>query len=161
MISYAGVQCYQGSSAPWEKVAALHRSSSSPFHAISSSLLPFLYPICSSLQLSLGSHFVISRIAGNKSKANYSLIAPGLLDPRMGRLQDTQKSRKLGRDRKNSIPQGKTVEFWSYSGDLGKTSKLFRGCWHQQQQLKFFLKNCSLKTGICFRRKIQLFFLNC
>lgn len=65
----------------------------------------------SSLQLSLGSHFVISRIAGNKSKANYSLLASGLLDPRMGRLQDTQKSRKLGRDRKNSIPQGRTVEF--------------------------------------------------
>lgn len=81
----------------------------------------------------------LSRIAGNKSKANYSLLVPGLLDPRMGRLQNIQKGGKLGRDRNNSIPQGKTVEVWSRSGDLGKASKIFQGCWHHQQQLKVSL----------------------
>lgn len=82
----------------------------------------------------------LSRIAGNKSKANSSLLAPGLLDPRMGRLRDIQKGGKLGRDRNNSIPQGKTVEVWSRSGDLGKASKIFQGCWHHEQQLKFSLR---------------------
>lgn len=108
------------------------------------SFLPFLYSICSSLQLSLGSTLwllaQLSKIAGNKNKANYSLLAPGLLDPRMGRLQDNQKSRKLGGNGKNSIPQVRTVEFWSHFGDLGKANKIFKGCWHHEQQLKFFLR---------------------
>lgn len=80
----------------------------------------------------------LSRIAGNKSKASYSLLAPGFLVPRMGRLQDIQKSRKLRRDRKNSIPQGRRECFWSHFGDLG--SKIFKGCWHHQQQFKLFLR---------------------
>lgn len=87
----------------------------------------------------------LSRIAGNKSKANYSLLAPGLLDPRMSRLQDIQKGGKLGRDRKNSIPQGRPVEVWNSFGDLGKASKIFQGCWHPQQQLKFFLRTAHYK----------------
>lgn len=87
----------------------------------------------------------LSRIAGNKSKANYSLLAPGLLDPRMSRLQDIQKGGKLGRDRKNSIPQGRIVEVWNSFGDLGKASKIFQGCWHHQQQLKFFLRTAHYK----------------
>lgn len=144
VISYAGIQCYQGSSAPWEKAAALYRSISSTFHGISSSSAFFVsylqrfeaipgQSLCDLLAQ-------LSKIAGNKSKANYSLLAPGLLDPRMGRLQDNQQSRKLGRNRKNSIPQGRTVEFWSRFGDLGKASKIFKGCWHHEQQLKFFLR---------------------
>lgn len=36
VISYAGIQCYQGSSAPWERAAAWYRPSSNIFHAISS-----------------------------------------------------------------------------------------------------------------------------
>lgn len=82
----------------------------------------------------------LSRIAGNKSKTNYSLLAPDLLDPGMGRLQDIQKGGKLGRDRKNSVPQGKRAEVWSRFGDLGKASKILQGCWYHQQELKLFLR---------------------
>lgn len=102
----------------------------------------------------------LSRTAGNKSKINYSLLAPGLLDPGMAGVTRAPKGWEVGKGHQDlsrrELRSEAILEIWEKQARYFNAADIISSSTCVFVCLFVCLKNWLLKLGI-YRRKIQLF----
>lgn len=140
-----------------EVCSLAHKSKGNPFYANSFIFCLFCillmavcsYPWAVTLQLLAQ----LSRTAGNKSEINYSLLAPGLLDPGMAKVTRCPKGWEVEKDTRLSLKERelrsepvleireKQVGYFNTAVVSSSSCWIFFFC--------LFFKNWLLKLGIC------------